>query len=376
MKVDKYAPDEVFNKNLIISKNCAIPLLNKNSNINPHTLLIGSLSSEIKESFIEPNIRQCNSNYIIDDTTGYLYGKYKNYLKESGYDVIKIDKTNITSFNPFNYVFKKTYETDILAIANSILSNTYATLNENEQFFKLNCKALLTGALFYVYETMDKDKQNMLEVYNFLASLGDGITSFPDKDSNRQYVKYLMAAVNLSKKTLFSVVINTLLIINSFLYPFDTKIRNIDYNHFAMFVCTDSADSSLSPVFSAYISAFIKVLTTKQVLAPTHILLSDGAFAISNICDYLDYSSAKDGLIISAVIPSIDVLKQKYPRAMLCSFGQLLVMNESDEKTKNAISAYYKERKVTYIPPKEDEVSVFLYFKRPFVDKKYTVTAG
>jgi len=75
--------------------------------VNNNVLVVGTSGSGKTRSIVTPNILQATGSYVISDPKGNLYSKYRNYLRNRGYVVKKLDFTNpkrSAHYNFFNYI--------------------------------------------------------------------------------------------------------------------------------------------------------------------------------------------------------------------------------------------------------------------------------
>ena len=75
--------------------------------LNNNVPVVGTSGAGKTRSIVSPNIMQATGSYIISDPKGNLYGKYKSYLEERGYEVKKLDFTDPVHsihYNFFSYI--------------------------------------------------------------------------------------------------------------------------------------------------------------------------------------------------------------------------------------------------------------------------------
>ena len=59
--------------------------------LNNNVLVVGTSGTGKTRSIVIPNILQATGSYVISDPKGYLYKSLAPYLKEKGYNVLKMD---------------------------------------------------------------------------------------------------------------------------------------------------------------------------------------------------------------------------------------------------------------------------------------------
>lgn len=140
---------------IILSKNTGLALSNKGKDFMYHTnkniLVIGGTGSGKTLFYVEPNILQLHSCYIVTDPKGTSLSRVGEALLAAKYD-IKIFNTvelkRSMRYNPLEYA--KT-EQDILKLVDALMLNTTSPdSRSSEQFWQDAEKLLYTGILAYI----------------------------------------------------------------------------------------------------------------------------------------------------------------------------------------------------------------------------------
>ena len=75
--------------------------------INNNVLVVGPSGAGKTRSYVKPNILQANTNMIVSDAKGTLYGETAPVLRANGYEVYKLDFANMNGnvgYNPLRYI--------------------------------------------------------------------------------------------------------------------------------------------------------------------------------------------------------------------------------------------------------------------------------
>jgi len=167
------SPDQYGN--IILSKNTGLALSNKGKDYKYHTnkniLVIGGSGSGKTLFFVEPNILQLHSCYIVTDPKGTSLSRVGDALKSAGYEIKcfnTVDLKRSMRYNPLEYA--KT-EQDILKLVDALMLNTTSPdSRSSEQFWQDAEKLLYTGIIaFIVFDLPDEIPKNF---NTFLELLG------------------------------------------------------------------------------------------------------------------------------------------------------------------------------------------------------------
>lgn len=260
--------DMIIAKGQYYSMDCYETQLNNN------VLVVGSSGAGKTRSIVEPNILQACGSYIISDPKGVLYPKYKDYLRERGYDVKVVDFIHPEQSSHYNF-FKYIRNTkDVIKMAN-ILTYGINENNHQDPFWEQSSELLLSSLLAYLLYYTNEEDRTMASLQEMLINcevdeedssvqtvldllMEDAEKEEPDNFACRQYKKFRIAA----GKTLKSILIT----LNSKLgkYDFeelnrmmaydDIDIASIGQRKTAVFVIVSDTDRSMDGLANVFFS--------------------------------------------------------------------------------------------------------------------------
>lgn len=150
-------------------------------------LLIGE-REDTSKNFVIPNMKECNSSYIVIDPDGEIYEQVKDDL--DGYTVISMDLSTgmngdtMVNYNPFHYTRT---EADVMDLIDYIVKNDPFT-NAKKIFF--------AACIFHFMENHDK-----LSFYTLQKFMHDFIgKEFEEDDEDKLATKYYNAFVNIAAR--------------------------------------------------------------------------------------------------------------------------------------------------------------------------------
>ena len=230
-----------------ISKRELKPVTKKKNN---NTLLVGASGTGKSKSFIEPNIKACNGNYIVTDYKS-IKEDCEETLKTAGYKVLTIlqcDKEPNT-LKKFNVLELLETEEDIILFSDIITKIDGITYN---QFFNDAEGLLLKACLLYMkdfkeksdYDTLDELLKKALDMeFNDKGILKKIALDecFNKIDTNALAWKYYNSWKQASGKTTREIVAslyNKIPVINSFYIEGGTDdiINDLSYGKTALFI--------------------------------------------------------------------------------------------------------------------------------------------
>lgn len=135
---------------------------------NDNTIVIGSSGTGKTYSFVEPNVLQCNANYVIADSKGTILSDIGASLKANGYDIQVlnlIDLNHSMTYNPLTYMKD---ELDVTQFAKQLVTSNAdgiaTSSNANGPFWDNSAIAMIQAIIFFVKEFLPKSEQNMNSV--------------------------------------------------------------------------------------------------------------------------------------------------------------------------------------------------------------------
>ena len=198
---------------------------------NSNAVIFGASGSGKSRYFLNPNLLQANSNYVITDPSGEIMSGYGAFLREQGYMVKCLnisDMEHSCRFNPLYYIQSAS---DIPVIATTLMENTNKTgKTGGDDFWPKTTQALLCCCIGYLYEVCPLEQRNfynVLEILNMARANGDdedAVTPFDElfeklgknNPSSYAYNQYL-TVTTAPRKTLNNILISTAILLSTFI---------------------------------------------------------------------------------------------------------------------------------------------------------------
>ena len=214
-----------FADNIILTKTERLMMSNrppdpKNAR-NKNVLVVGGSGSGKTRVWLQPNLLQCHSSYVVTDPKGSIVVECGNALLKNGYKVRILNTINFKKsmhYNPFAYVHS---EKDILKLVTTLMTNTKGEGSGGDPFWEKSERLLLTALIAYLHYEAPVEEQNfatLLEMLNTMQVLEDDeeyqnpvdllfeelAKKKPNSFAGRQYKLYKLAAGKTAKSILIS----------------------------------------------------------------------------------------------------------------------------------------------------------------------------
>ena len=214
-----------FADNIILTKTERLMMSNrppdpKNAR-NKNVLVVGGSGSGKTRFWLEPNLLQCHSSYVVTDPKGSIVVECGNALLKNGYKVKILNTITFKKsmhYNPFAYVHS---EKDILKLVTTLMTNTKGEGSGGDPFWEKSERLLLTALIAYLHYEAPVEEQNfatLLEMLNTMQVLEDDeeyqnpvdllfeelAKKKPNSFAGRQYKLYKLAAGKTAKSILIS----------------------------------------------------------------------------------------------------------------------------------------------------------------------------
>ena len=248
---------------------------------NKNVLVIGGSGSGKTRFFVEPNLMQMHSSYVVTDPKGTILIRLGHMLQKGGYRIKVLNTINFKKsmhYNPFVYIH---CEKDILKLVNIIIENTKGEGDKSGEDFWVKSERLLYQAYIgYIwYEAPEEEKNiiTLLEMINASETREDDenfknavdlmFEELAEKAPDHFAVKQYLAAGKTAKSILISC--------GARLAPFDiAELRELmSYDELeldtlgdrktALFIITSDTDSTFDFVTALCCSQMFNILCTK-----------------------------------------------------------------------------------------------------------------
>lgn len=223
-KTEPYGYPQTDGKNnMILSKEMKLGINGEQTRRNANVLVLGDSDYKMRTAFVEPNILQYNTNFIITDPDAKMLEKYSAGLKEHGYalKVLNFNETNSPNhYNPFHYIKD---EKDTFLITDVLMNETQPKDKPVGDPFWRNCeRLLLNAAILFVWKTYPESEQTLNTVYELLSDADN--TNKIDKifhklksiDRNDLAVTQYEAVTRSSKNVLYGTKVSVCVRLRNF----------------------------------------------------------------------------------------------------------------------------------------------------------------
>ena len=214
-----------FRQNVILTRTEFLTMESRPKDLkyarNKNVLVIGGSGSGKTRFFIQPNLLQMHSSYVVTDPKGELLSSCGTALMRKGYQVRVLNTVNMKKsmkYNPCAYIHS---EKDILKLVTALIANTTGDGKAGDEFWTKAETLLYTALIGYIHYMAPEEEQNFNTLLDMLNSMEvrEGDESFenavdilfkkleekdPEHFAVRQYKKFKMAA----GKTLKSILIS------------------------------------------------------------------------------------------------------------------------------------------------------------------------
>lgn len=380
--------------NVILSAEMRLGMNSKVTHKNNNVVLIGDSNTGKTLSYVAPNLSLFNTNYVIADADRKLYKKYADDLLYAGYEVKVFDpyRADLSGhYNPFRYAQD---DKGIDLMVEAILGQSYCGDVRRSKAEH----ALLSSLLLHVMKSEPYGTRTLHRVMELL-SLDmvrlDGVfekyfASDSEDSSVVWYRKYLDCPRELRKEVHVGVAsaVKALLkgSVGDLLSNDTIDLTGISYSKCALFIVTDTLDTSFRPLTSLMCAQAMTELFNERAEywridsardLPVHFILDD--FAIIGKIPYLADNIVrmqKYNVFCSIVIPSVREMQRIYRddfEAIAGNCDTVLYYDSSDRETNSWVSlqcgidSAYLER----LPDRQ--CYVFVAGESPYMGAKYGV---
>ncbi|MDE6833781.1 MAG: type IV secretory system conjugative DNA transfer family protein [Ruminococcus sp.] len=374
--------EDFRNGEFIFAKDVKRSLDDRITRLNNNVLVVGASGCGKSTSFVEPNLITAKGNYVVSDPKGTLYKKYSEYLKNKGYQVLKIDfqhPENSSHWNPLTEV-KSTQ--DIMKMANSVVYDKEEKNHRSDPFWDRTASLLICAIIGYMYETNYKP-------YNFSSILqlvreGERKTSNHNSSELAERFRKLhlknpdswaykqFKSVNQAPEKTYDTILTTLVSkfanynteeIEKMMSGNDFNFSDIAHKKTALFViqsdCDRSMDGLVNMFFAQAINAFIKCADTYEngrLPIPVRFFLDDYG-ATTNIynLDEIISTIRSRNISVSIILQSESQLmtnERGTDTTIISNCDTYIYMGSNDVYTARAVSYRCNKplEKILYMP--------------------------
>ena len=330
--------------NVILGNEVYLSLDGRKTQLNSNVLIMGGAGSGKSRGYVEPNVLQMNTSYVITDPSGEILKMCGHALEENGYKIKVFNLTDMAHsdcYNPFEYIRD---EQGVLTLIECLMKNTKdKDAKGGDPFWDKSESALLQALVFYlVKHRSEKEYKNFTYVLNLMmkGSMDENATSTespldaifklvkehdPESIAVKSYEVYKQGGV----KTLKSVLMTASVRLQPFNIPAisnltsrDTlDLKSIGDEKTALFIIIPQATSSLNFLAAMMYYQLFETLyfhaesetPNKRLPIPVHFILDEFA-NIGQIPEF-DKKLAtmrKYGIFCSIILQNISQIKSLY----------------------------------------------------------------
>ncbi len=146
---------------LILGEGQSYSLDSFETKLNNNVLVVGGSGCGKTTGIVIPNIKQATGSYIVTDPKGNLHKKLGGYLKNRGYNVLKLDLSNPNGEIRYNFLDYIEEEHDVIKIAHILMSGAGRKGFEGDNAYFYQCAELLLGSAIASVKWLEKYKPSI-----------------------------------------------------------------------------------------------------------------------------------------------------------------------------------------------------------------------
>lgn len=367
----------------------------RNDKVFPNIFVCGG-RKDMRKRYVEPNLLEANTNYVVMDPDGYLSEKYADYLMGKGYPVDILDFSGVKStcgYNPFLHIKD---DADIGQLIDIFMRNNSGYDPENE-FWNTCEKKLLYALMMYEQEHTAIGERSFFSMFNLIEAGTDRIFSElkrinPKSKSCSIYENFKFCSGHRD----FDIMMSLRRCLWTFLNENVPDVDEIDFGRFinekqALFLIVPPKDDAAKVMAAMLYSQLIKecrgILAAHDVPQQrrTHFLIdfSQGIY-ISDIEIEVASTALRDGIYYSFLVNDLNKLKQTYPDRWMEILGpcdiKLYLNGEKKKRKKRLQEAMEKNCYIGYLAAEylddlqPHECLVQIKECHPYKDEKCSIT--
>ena len=227
-------------RHMILGQGIEYSLDTRETKRNNNVLVVGASGAGKTRSIVSPNLLEATGSYIVSDPKGNLYYRYKTYLENRGYRVIKLDFTDPLDSVHYNFLSYIKEPKDIIKAAHMLI---YEEKCVADPFWDQSASMLLSALIAFCIEDRHQDC-NFAEIeklaqmarrdesyHGRVSILGSEMEEYENKYPNSWAVKQFRS-VNVAPDRTFDSILISLL----------AKLRNYNTEEMAEMMSSDEVD--------------------------------------------------------------------------------------------------------------------------------------
>ena len=156
---------EYSQNSTIFGKHTFVPI-NMEKALNDNVIVVGTSGTGKTYSFVEPNILQGNTNYVVADAKGDILRDTGASLKKMGYKIQVLNLVDLQHSNTYNPLAYLNDSLDYLQFADQVITSDVtgfhsAKDSRQDPFWDTAAETLLQALIYFVKEFLPEDQQNM-----------------------------------------------------------------------------------------------------------------------------------------------------------------------------------------------------------------------
>lgn len=158
-------------KSMILPNGDIVSMDGYSTRLNNNVIAMGTSGASKTRSVVTPNLLAGVGSYIISDPKGNLHSKYRRYLEERGYEVIRLDfihPEKSDGYNPFSYI---NTPSEIMKLSHYLTYGGKKTDSRADPYWDNNAEILLSAIIGYMVESGMPDCEKNISAITGLLSM-------------------------------------------------------------------------------------------------------------------------------------------------------------------------------------------------------------
>ncbi|MGN1086825.1 MAG: VirD4-like conjugal transfer protein, CD1115 family [Porcipelethomonas sp.] len=158
-------------KSMILPNGDIVSMDGYSTRLNNNVIAMGTSGASKTRSVVTPNLLAGVGSYIISDPKGNLHSKYRRYLEERGYEVIRLDfihPEKSDGYNPFSYI---NTPSEMMKLSHYLTYGGKKTDSRADPYWDNNAEILLSAIIGYMVESGMPDCEKNISAITGLLSM-------------------------------------------------------------------------------------------------------------------------------------------------------------------------------------------------------------